>query len=95
MTRIGRMSADFFANYTSRTIVLGYNWNAENADRANFHGFFLIFHEWCTEFQKKSALIRVIRVIRVPIVSQNHPTQSIASKSALIRPIRVICVSIK
>jgi hypothetical protein len=56
--------------YTLHRVVLRYNWNADNADGANFHGFFLILHEWCTEFQKKSALIRSIRVIRVPIVSK-------------------------
>ncbi len=62
--------------YILLRVVLRYNWNTDWAD---LHGFFfiLIHSPKHKQNQKKSVQIRPIRVIRVPIVSQNYPKQSI------------------
>ncbi|MEO0041572.1 MAG: hypothetical protein RL329_1020, partial [Bacteroidota bacterium] len=59
--------------YTLRRVVLRYYWNADDADWADFRGFFL-YSVQNSGILKKSVKIRPIRVIRVPIVSQKHPT---------------------
>jgi hypothetical protein len=54
----------------TQSYELRLNWNADDADWADFRGFFLFFTDLKPYYQK-SALIRRIRVILVSIVSKS------------------------